>query len=311
MSRADSVTSSEIILKDDERLVHFVGMIYRKREDENVVDVNLERIATYAQQLDDLDHRRQIMFISPSEMYRLSDNERANICGELARRYRPRNLKLLLSIESPDQTHLFNQNYGDSQVLVYNSTSEPLLLDDMDVRNYFDYEFEGTVLFPVLSVMNLLRRCRGPVTFVHDGRTPTFDLPIATIVDPLKTLLSFLWQEASSSDRGRFDLTFTTSLNSQEKQQLHQHCIDISPGETQSENGLTYAKIPTPDGSSVVYIHMDTNPTGSFLHFADLRVYTRRFLSGEGVPTPLEPRWTPRLTSMARSEGARQQEAEW
>ena len=113
MSRANSVTSSEIILKDDERLVHFVGMIYRNREDQNVVDVNLERIATYAQQLDDLDNRRQIIFISPAEMYRSSDNESANICGELARRYRPRNLKLLLSIEYPDQTHLLYQNYGD------------------------------------------------------------------------------------------------------------------------------------------------------------------------------------------------------
>ena len=289
-----SVATSETILEEDRRLVHHVGKIYLNREDPDVVDVNLERIATYAQQLDDPYRGRELIFVSPSHEFSVGDNRRANICRELAIKYRPRNLQLFLNVESFDQTIHLNQNYGDSHVLVYKDTREPLVLDDMDVRQHFDYVFEGKLLLPVLSVINLLRRCRGPVTFVHSGRTPSFDQPIATIVPPLKILLSFLWQEASSSDRGRFDMTFTIGLDSEQKQQLHRHCIDISPGETQSGDGFSSAKLPGPDENTDIYIHMETKPVR--YDFPILRVYTRRLVTGGGVPTPLEPRWTPRLT---------------
>lgn len=287
---ADSADSA--ILREEQRLVHHIGMIYLNREDQDVVDVNLERWTTsYAHHIDDLD-RRETISISPRHFDSESLVKGANICRELAILYRPRNLNLILCIDSSDQTNMLYQNYGDCNVIVIKFTGEPLVLDDMDVRQYLDYDIQGKISLTMFSVINLLRRCRGPVTFVHKGFENSFDQPIATIVPPLKKLLSFLWQEASSSDRGRFDLTFTIPLNREQKQQLHQHCIDISPGETQSEVEFSSAKLPGPDESTVVYIHMETT-------YQCLTVYTRRLLTGRDAPIPLEPRPTPWLTSMA------------
>lgn len=277
----------------DQKLVYDVGRIYINREDQTVVDANFERFATYAQQLADRYRRRQYIIILPSIEMSESFNRAATICADVAKRFRPRNLSILLTVEDAGQTNALNHNYGDSYVLVLNKTREPvepLVLDDLDVRQYFNYEFEGRISMTMLSVINLLRRCRGPVTFVHKGSL-SFDQPLATIVPPLKTLLSFLWQEASTSDRGKFDLTFTIVLDREQTQEIRQHCIDISPGETHSEVGIISAKLPGPDESTVVYIHMVTERIF-------LRVYTSRMLTGGGAPVHLEPRWAPRLTSM-------------
>lgn len=284
MSEESWNTDEMINLREDRELVRSVGAIYLHREDQTITDPNFERLATLARQYDDeySQMRRSILLATEENQSRTPE-----ICAAVALRFRPKNLKLVLYIDDSNASAL-EHNYGDSQIFVSYFADAPLMLDNMDVRQYFNYTFEvATTPMPMSQVYNLLRRCRGRVTLVN--KSPSFDNPPETIVPHLKTLLEFLWQEALSSDRGKFDLTFFILLNDEQKRQLRQHCIDISPeGTTTNYPQKIRARLPVPDESTILDIYMVIEHAE--YDYSTFRVYTNRSTL-EGLSIPLEARW--------------------
>lgn len=148
----------------DKNLIYGVGMIYKNR-DQHVIDAGLEKSARDAQSI----HDGIIFLKADSVEMSQRDIETANICRRMAIRYRPKNLDLYISLINHETNNILNQNYGDSKITVYKDNEEPLVLGDMDVRSYFNYEFEGStdLLVPIDSLISLFRRCQGPVFFTH------------------------------------------------------------------------------------------------------------------------------------------------
>ena len=250
---------------DDRNLVYGVGMIYKNRENQHIIDAGLEQSARDAQQIGD-----GIIFLKADSVEMSQrDVETANICRQMAIRYRPKNLNLYINIENHETNSILNQNYGDSKITVYKDNEEPLDLGDMDVRSYFHYEFEGTgghLMVPIDSFISLIRRCQGTVFFQHSpasGDIRTFDEPSATIVPSLKRLLTFLWEQASSRKLD-LDLNFSLRLDIGQQQEIHSHCTSISPGAYEM-NGESMGVAEIPYGRGSVYllppkqwIHVDT-----------------------------------------------------
>jgi len=286
----------------DRNLVYCVGMIYKNRENQHVIDADLEQVAVDAQQIGDGHIVLNADILEMSQR----DIETANICRQMAIRYRPKNLDLYICINNHETNSILNQNYGDSKITVYKENEEPLVLEDMDVRSYFNYEFEGStnLLISIESLVSLFRRCQGPVSFtcISNPDVRVFDEPSETIVPSLKRLLTFLWEEASSRER-KIVLRFNMVLDIGQRQELHQHVLDISPPEAESHEvgsqRVTSARLSF--GGSIFspssqVIQMLT--TGSELEILTHRPDSRRWYHNLSLARRIDDPRTPRAIFM-------------
>ena len=171
---------------------------------------------------------------------------------ELAKRYRPRDMELEMTINSSfEDDALIYDYYGESSICINLEVDMAIDLGRLMLgrTNYFSYKFKSN--FPlrisVLSLINLVEGCMGPITFLHNEYhalgTPTpwaktLEGPDSEMLSGVQRLVSSVMARASSN-YSPVRLLLQVTLTDQERTQLRTFCTELSPTATSSGNVTT------------------------------------------------------------------------